>query len=290
MTKTLAQLMRRTTTRTRKIGIQCQASGFLLLLSQLWFSIDLRRLRRTALPLEHSMRPRSLSRFPVSLHHLRCLRNHWQRKIRMSMHMIQILRNLSLRLVGSGGDTVHSTELSMPQNQRQKRAPIPLDFKHPVSTNTVPAGLFKSRSHMDMEERVRAPRPRVSSLEFSDQRSELSLDDLSVPAISHKAIRARVAAQEAADTESPPPDFNDASCPASGRSSRVSGDIETTVSESRISRHSNLPPCSPRYEAFGEGLRLEQRLEALLDRKMDLLQEALTGGIPSRDGRFIYPD
>ncbi|KLO11282.1 hypothetical protein SCHPADRAFT_479122 [Schizopora paradoxa] len=186
-----------------------------------------------------------------------------------------------------GGDAGNSTDLSMPQNQRQKRAPIPLDFKHPVSTNTVPAGLFKSRSHMDMEDRARPPRARVSSLEFSDQRSELSLDDLSVPAISHKAIRARVAAQEAAVTESPPPDFNDASCPASGRTSRMSGDIETTVSESRISRHSNLPPVPPDMEAFGEGLRFEQRLEALLDRKLDMMQETLMNGAPSHEVRII---
>jgi hypothetical protein len=34
-------------------------------------------------------------------------------------------------------------ELLIPLSMKAHRAPIPFDFKHPVSTNTVPAGLFK---------------------------------------------------------------------------------------------------------------------------------------------------
>jgi hypothetical protein len=34
-------------------------------------------------------------------------------------------------------------KLPIPLSMKAHCAPIPLDFKHPVSTNTVPAGLFK---------------------------------------------------------------------------------------------------------------------------------------------------
>jgi len=42
------------------------------------------------------------------------------------------------------GDMGH--ELPIPLSMKARRAPIPLDFKHPVSTNTVPAGLFKFKA------------------------------------------------------------------------------------------------------------------------------------------------
>ena len=46
---------------------------------------------------------------------------------------------------GSDGYSTDS-EIQLPVHNasKQKRAPIPLDFKHPVSTNMVPAGLFKN--------------------------------------------------------------------------------------------------------------------------------------------------
>ncbi|OBZ79889.1 hypothetical protein A0H81_00128 [Grifola frondosa] len=43
-------------------------------------------------------------------------------------------------------DAKSAEELPFPPAAKPKRAPIPLDFKHPVSTNTVPAGLFKLSS------------------------------------------------------------------------------------------------------------------------------------------------
>ncbi|KAJ2960176.1 hypothetical protein NUW54_g14441 [Trametes sanguinea] len=59
---------------------------------------------------------------------------------------------------------VGAEELPFPPTSKPKRAPIPLDFKHPVSTNTVPAGLFKALVNNDGEERTRRTvRSRLSS-------------------------------------------------------------------------------------------------------------------------------
>ncbi|KAH9011771.1 hypothetical protein EDB85DRAFT_1061698 [Lactarius pseudohatsudake] len=43
-----------------------------------------------------------------------------------------------------GNDVDDEHELPIPLSMKACRAPIPLDFKHPVSTNTVPVGLFKT--------------------------------------------------------------------------------------------------------------------------------------------------
>lgn len=101
---------------------------------------------------------------------------------------------------------------------RTKRAPIPLDFKHPVSTNTVPAGLFKAlanhSSSNSTDERTRPTvRSRLSSREYRSREFgrevdrerdrefyelghdlRASLDDLGadMPAISHKVSRTRL--------------------------------------------------------------------------------------------------
>ncbi|KAH9017168.1 hypothetical protein EDB84DRAFT_1442876 [Lactarius hengduanensis] len=43
-----------------------------------------------------------------------------------------------------GNDVDDEHELPIPLLMKARRAPIPLDFKHPISTNTVPVGLFKA--------------------------------------------------------------------------------------------------------------------------------------------------
>lgn len=66
----------------------------------------------------------------------------------------------------------------------KKRAPIPLDFKNPASSNnTVPAGLFKALAN---EERTRRTvRSRLSSREIYDHFRRPSMDDNDVPQIAH---------------------------------------------------------------------------------------------------------
>ncbi|KAH9025021.1 hypothetical protein EDB85DRAFT_1985116, partial [Lactarius pseudohatsudake] len=82
-----------------------------------------------------------------------------------------------------------------------------LTFKHPISPNTVPMGLFKalandngsSNGHSNNasivgegeEQRTRrAVRSNFNSREIFEHPSRPSLDDPDVPAISHKATRA----------------------------------------------------------------------------------------------------
>ncbi|PPQ62781.1 hypothetical protein CVT24_000475 [Panaeolus cyanescens] len=94
----------------------------------------------------------------------------------------------------------------------KKRAPIPLDFKHPISTNTVPAGLFKalanphsaggsgslsginpsesqyanlSNNATDARTR-RGVRSRLSSREIFEHMHRPSMDDLTMPMIAKK--------------------------------------------------------------------------------------------------------
>ncbi|KAJ3556404.1 hypothetical protein NP233_g11986 [Leucocoprinus birnbaumii] len=82
-----------------------------------------------------------------------------------------------------GDDEDDGEDFSAPQSVK-KRAPIPLDFKHPVtSNNTVPAGLFKALAN---EERTRRTvRSRLSSREIFEPFRKPSMDDNDVPAISH---------------------------------------------------------------------------------------------------------
>ncbi|KAH9021894.1 hypothetical protein EDB85DRAFT_2278301 [Lactarius pseudohatsudake] len=66
---------------------------------------------------------------------------------------------------------------------KARRAPIPLDFKHPISTNTVPVGLFKglangngsSNGHSENASIAGDPAHRSTTC--------------TLPAISHKATR-----------------------------------------------------------------------------------------------------
>jgi hypothetical protein len=82
-------------------------------------------------------------------------------------------------------------DLNIPSAAKPKRAPIPLDFKHPVSSNTVPAGLFKALVNSGDERTRRAVRSRLSSREIFDHLNRPSMDDIHVPPIAHQASRNR---------------------------------------------------------------------------------------------------
>ncbi|KAF8971587.1 hypothetical protein BDZ97DRAFT_1787214 [Flammula alnicola] len=86
---------------------------------------------------------------------------------------------------------VHSDEVVLPPPTKQKRAPIPLDFKHPVSSNTVPAGLFKAL--VSNEERTRrGVRSRLSSREIFEHSRRPSMDDDNVALIAQRNPRSRL--------------------------------------------------------------------------------------------------
>ncbi|KAI9436935.1 hypothetical protein H4582DRAFT_366964 [Lactarius indigo] len=181
-----------------------------------------------------------------------------------------------------GNDVDDEHELPMPLSMKARRAPIPLDFKHPVSTNTVPAGLFKalangngsSNGHSNNasiageseEQRTRrAVRSRLSSREIFEHASRPSLDDLHVPSISHKASRGRLITDPGrwdvpAPQQEPPPPVRDRRASLPVMSSARSSFSDTSVNPQDISRRLELQ-------------QYEERLEALLESKLDDFRE-----------------
>ncbi|KAH9949523.1 hypothetical protein B0H21DRAFT_728360 [Amylocystis lapponica] len=172
-------------------------------------------------------------------------------------------------------------ELPFPPTSKPRRAPIPLDFKHPVSTNTVPAGLFKALVGGDGDERTRrAVRSRLSSRDIFEHSPRPSLDDLNVPPISHR--KGHMYAE-----------------PGLRESSPRRGDIFGAER-----RRSSLPPRHHRGDSsisdvsFApvnlsrriEMQQYEQRLEDLLDEKFEMLTQELENmkeseGRPSLDSQ-----
>lgn len=161
-----------------------------------------------------------------------------------------------------------ATELPFPPQAKPKRAPIPLDFKHPVSTNTVPAGLFKSVINADTEERTRRQvRSRLSSRDIFEHSPRPSLDDLAVPAIAKRPNRRM---------------FTD---PGAWDPAEEEDDEE--LYSPRLPRRASAPPrrgsASESEVSFGpvnvsrtiELRRYEQRLESLLEEKVGAIKKAL---------------
>jgi hypothetical protein len=152
-------------------------------------------------------------------------------------------------------------ELPVPPQFKPKRAPIPLDFKHPVSTNTVPASRFKALANGN--------RSRRGSRDIFDHSPRPSLDDLSVIGISKKKSRGHLGiADEEADASMsiarspiyPPSPFKPlrrASLPTHSATSSGSG---SSLSD------------KPDRERRRELVRYDRRLEDLLDQKMDAIR------------------
>lgn len=160
---------------------------------------------------------------------------------------------------------VREKELPIPPSMKARRAPIPLDFKHPVSTNTVPAGLFKALANADDERTRRSVRSRLSSREVFEHVSRPSLDDLNMPAISRKVSGTRLVTDpgrwdtphQRKDVFVPPLKLRRrSSLPQLRSSSSISGDSLPAVS---ISRRLEMQ-------------QFEDRLEALLDEKIESIR------------------
>ncbi|KAI0285532.1 hypothetical protein BC826DRAFT_119175 [Russula brevipes] len=166
-------------------------------------------------------------------------------------------------------------ELPVPLSMKARRAPIPLDFKHPVSTNTVPAGLFKALANgsgsngsvaTESEERMRRiVRSRLSSREIFEHVSRPSLDDLYVPAISQNVSRGRLVTDPCLrDTptllQEPPQPARDRRASLPTMSSAHSSFSDTSTHPQNVSRRLELQ-------------QYEERLEALLESKLDDFRE-----------------
>jgi hypothetical protein len=179
---------------------------------------------------------------------------------------------------GSGlGEERRSPDLTLPSIHKQKRAPIPLDFKHPVSTNMVPAGLFKNMPGVDAESGrpSRAPGP----YDLSDDRSDVSLDDSSMPAISGKIGRRAVMPEDLDASEGSEDEYE-----LNNSEERDAQSTATSAGspESRMAKSSYM---QPEIASYSQGLRLEERLEAILCQKIDELRRDLS--VQRGEGHYI---
>ncbi|KAH9067004.1 hypothetical protein EDB83DRAFT_2542288 [Lactarius deliciosus] len=172
-----------------------------------------------------------------------------------------------------GNDVDDGHELPMPLSMKARRAPIPLDFKHPALAN----GNGSSNGHSNTasiageaeEQRTRRTvRSRLSSREIFEHASRPSLDDLHVPAISHKASRGRLVTDPGrwdvpAPQQEPPPPVRDRRASLPLMSSARSSFSDTSDNPQDISRRLELQ-------------QYEERLEALLESKLDDFREEMS--------------
>ncbi|KIP04050.1 hypothetical protein PHLGIDRAFT_211829 [Phlebiopsis gigantea 11061_1 CR5-6] len=155
-----------------------------------------------------------------------------------------------------------ATELPFPPTSKPKRAPIPLDFKHPVSSNTVPAGLFKALANADEERTRRSVRSRLSSRDVFEHSPRPSLDDLAVPTISQRQGNRRLFTDPGV-WDGPTAEETEVYSPPRRRSAPPR---RTSMTESEVSLDSLRRIELKEYE---------QRLAALLDQKMGLIKKTL---------------
>ncbi|KAF7968093.1 hypothetical protein HWV62_31989, partial [Athelia sp. TMB] len=153
--------------------------------------------------------------------------------------------------------------LPIPPSTRQKRAPIPLDFKHPTHSNTVPAGLFKAVVNGDERTR-RTVRSRLGSRDFDSRRP--SLDDLTVPSISRKISRPKLSTEPMLPRELSGDlnDFNDFFSSPARRSSLPDANQRATSPDSPLSDISFTGNLTKRFE----NQHLEQQMENMFEEKM----------------------
>ncbi|KAJ7451127.1 hypothetical protein FB451DRAFT_1284789 [Mycena latifolia] len=161
---------------------------------------------------------------------------------------------------------------------RPKRAPIPLDFTHAASpsmqldfrsSNTVPAGLFKAMVNSGDERTRRTVRSRLSSREIFDHSHRPSLDDLNVQPISRKISRSRLVTDPGNRQSSPADDLFASSVRRPGghvrRQSSLPDALRDATNTSVSEESSPAMDLTSRMEMH----QYEQRLEALLDEKLD---------------------
>ncbi|KZT08936.1 uncharacterized protein LAESUDRAFT_647961 [Laetiporus sulphureus 93-53] len=172
------------------------------------------------------------------------------------------------------GGMIGSAELPFPPTMKPKRAPIPLDFKHPISTNTVPAGLFKALVNGDGDDRTRrSVRSRLSSRDVFEHSPRPSLDDLNVPPIAHRTPLNRLFTEpsfrgSSSRHSSATPDRPLHQSPLSLR--RRDEDDEDDFSDAF-----DFPPVNLSRRI--EMQQYEQRLQDILDNKFAEIEQALSG-------------
>ncbi|KAJ7480041.1 hypothetical protein B0H11DRAFT_2157981 [Mycena galericulata] len=179
------------------------------------------------------------------------------------------------------GDQAGEAEFVLPVG-RPKRTPIPLDFTHAASPstqldfrsrNTVPAGLFKAMVNSGDERTRRTVRSRLSSREVFDHSHRPSLDDLNVPpiSVSRKISRSRLVTDPGHRQASPEEDLFSSSLrrPPAGHARRRSSSLPDALRDATNSSVSEESSAAMDLTSRMEMHKYEQRLEALLDEKLD---------------------
>ncbi|KAF9229826.1 hypothetical protein BS17DRAFT_771977 [Gyrodon lividus] len=163
-----------------------------------------------------------------------------------------------------------------------KRAPVPLDFKNPSSSNTVPAGVFKAL--VGDEKTRRTVRSRLGSREIFDHSQRPSLDDFAVPSIAMSANRSRTRL---------------VTDPGFKRGSLESPDIFTPA----IKRRSSLPALHSAHNSSLSNVSipainltkrlkaqaLEDKIETMLDEKFQMLRSEFAKSREGAVGASISP-
>ncbi|OJA16781.1 hypothetical protein AZE42_03298 [Rhizopogon vesiculosus] len=163
---------------------------------------------------------------------------------------------------------------------RARRAPIPLDFKNPTSSNTVPAGVFKAL--VGDEKTRRTVRSRLSSREIFEHSQRPSLDDLTAPAISMSQRRSRsrlVTDPGLQPQQSRSPDIF---TPSIQRRSSL-----PALHSARNSELSNVSIPAINLTKRLEAQALEDKIEALLNEKFQTLRAEIARASTSAGGSSI---
>jgi hypothetical protein len=157
---------------------------------------------------------------------------------------------------------------ALPAPPRQKRAPLPLDFTHPVSKNTVPAGLFKALAsgEADTSRRVRSRLPSRDIFDLSPP----SLDDNHMPTISQKISRPRLVTDPVNSANRDEP--LGSSTPPPHRRRRSSLPASHGATHSSLSDFLGPPATTLGHTDLQQ---FEQVLDSLLDDKLDDLRREL---------------
>ena len=163
-----------------------------------------------------------------------------------------------------------TAEVVIPPATKTKRAPIPLDFKHPVSGNTVPAGLFKALVNSGDDRTRRSVRSRLNSHETFEHMQRPSMDDDIVPLIAHKNPTGRLVTDPGARKSSKKDDDDDVfsgSVHHSRRRSSLPDALHDSLDEASIGPRD----LTTRMELH----RLEAAIAELLDEKLAPLRKDL---------------
>ncbi|KAG2364724.1 hypothetical protein BDR07DRAFT_1482205 [Suillus spraguei] len=165
---------------------------------------------------------------------------------------------------------------------RPKRAPIPLDFKNPTPSNTLPAGVFKAL--VGDEKTRRTVRSRLNSREHSQRPS---LDDLAAPAISMLQQRSQSRLVTDPGLQRQTFESPDIFTPAIKR--RSSLPALHSAHNSHTSELSNVSIPALNLTKRLEAQALEDKIEALLTEKFKTLSAELTRARTSTSGPSISP-